>query len=182
MPVTTRTTTDVLAGTWVIDTSRATVAFSGRTSPLMPKLEAWFGGVEGAITVPAQRERLGGGDVEVLVDVRTVATRRKSWDEVLGTLDPFESARHPYAAYRSREVVWRGDRVTIDGTLTLRGVTRSVPLQATYAGDDGSDRMRVQAHGQVDRQEFGIRTDVPCLTALTPRRMSLDIDLELVRL
>ena len=60
-------------------------------------------------------------------------------------------------------------------------MTRAVPLQASYATGRDADRMAVRAGGQVDRAAFGVSFDVPGVGALVPRRLRLDIDVDLHR-
>lgn len=164
-------------GRWAIDPCRAQVGFSGRTSFLTPTIAARFAGVEGTIEVEDERA----GELEVVVDVTSMSTGNRAWDEVIAAFDPFDAARFPVAVYRGSAVRWQGERVDIAGHLTLRGVTRAVPLQASYAVGRGSDRMVVRAGGQVDRSAFGVSFDVPGVGALVPRRLRLDIDVDVVR-
>jgi len=70
----------------------------------------------------------------------------------------------------------------IDGTLTLRGVTRTVSLTASYDVGRHADRMLVRAAGSIDREAFGIRFDVPGVGKLVPRVLRLEIDVDVVRL
>jgi polyisoprenoid-binding protein YceI len=164
------------AGTWTIDPSRAVVAFSGRTSFVSPTIRARFAEVGGTVEVGDEHA------VRVDVDVTSMATGNRAYDEVISTFDPFDAARHPMAVYRSSAVAWTPDGAVIDGSLTLRGVTRTVSLTATYDLGRGGDRMLVRAGGSVDREAFGVRFDVPGVGKLVPRIMRLEIDVDVVRL
>jgi polyisoprenoid-binding protein YceI len=77
------------------------------------------------------------------------------------SFDPFDANHFPIAVYRSTQVEWTDRQVRIDGTLTLRGVTRSVPLTASYVVSRGGERMLVRAAGTIDRAAFGASFDMP---------------------
>ena len=164
------------SGTWAIDPSRAVVAFSGRTSFVAPTIRARFAEVGGTVEVGDEHA------VRVDVDVTSMTTGNRAYDEVISAFDPFDAARHPMAVYRSSAVAWTPDGAVIDGSLTLRGVTRTVSLTATYDLGRGGDRMLVRAGGSIDREAFGVRFDVPGVGKLVPRIMRLEIDVDVVRL
>src|SRR5262245_17311753 len=89
------TASPLRTGTWVVDSSRAVVAFSGKASFLTPTVSARFLGVTGSVTVPGNDGRgYAGGEVDVEVDVRTLTTGNRAWDEAITALDPFDSRRH----------------------------------------------------------------------------------------
>ena len=163
------------AGTWAIDPGRAVVAFSGRAGFLAPTISARFATVSGEVTVGRTH------GVRVEVDVTSMTTGNRAWDEVVGAVDPFDTGRFPLAVYESTRLLWTATGADIEGRLTLRGVTRPVALSASY--DVGrAGRMMVRAGGTVDRQAFGLRFDVPGVGKLVPRQLRLEIDVDVVRL
>jgi polyisoprenoid-binding protein YceI len=164
-------------GAWLIDSTRAVVAFSGKASFLTPTINARFLGVAGSVNV-AETPRGLHGAVDVSVDVKSMTTGNSTWDDLLTSLDPFHAARFPVAVYRSTRVQWTDGQARIDGTLTLRGVTRSVPLSASYDVARDGRHMLVRAAGSVDRQAFGISFDLPGGGKLVPRVMRLAIDVD----
>lgn len=168
------------AGTWAIDPGRARVAFSGRAGVLAPAISARFADVTGRISVAADGRPARHG-VRVEVDVTTMTTGNRAYDEVVGAVDPFDAARFPVAVYESSRVQWTGRGADIEGRLTLRGVTRAVGLTAAYDVGRSGDRMVVRAGGTVDRHAFGLRFDVPGVGRLVPRQLRLEIDVDVVR-
>jgi polyisoprenoid-binding protein YceI len=165
------------AGTWQIDPQRAVVAFSGKASFLTPTISARFLTVTGSVQVG---EDLIGGQVDVAVDLTTMTTGNRAWDEVITSVDPFDAATSPVATYRSTAVRWSGDEARIEGVLTMRGVTRAVPLTASYVVGRSLGTMLVRAGGSIDREDFGIRFDVPGCGKLVPRTLRLEIDVDAV--
>jgi polyisoprenoid-binding protein YceI len=163
-------------GSWAIDPGRAVVAFSGRMSFVSPTIRARFPEVTGCVEVGTEHS------VRVEVDVTSMTTGNRAYDEIISAFDPFDVARHPVAVYRSSAVAWTPEGAVIDGSLTLRGVTRTVSLTATYDLGRSGDRMLVRAGGSIDRNAFGIRFDVPGVGKLVPRVMRLEIDIDVIRL
>jgi polyisoprenoid-binding protein YceI len=174
---TARSAVNPRTGAWLIDSTRAVVAFSGKASFLTPTINARFLGVAGSVNV-AETPRGLHGAVDVSVDVKSMTTGNSTWDDLLTSLDPFQAARFPVAVYRSTRVQWTDGQARIDGTLTLRGVTRSVPLSASYDVARDGRHMLVRAAGSVDRQAFGISFDLPGGGKLVPRVMRLAIDVD----
>jgi polyisoprenoid-binding protein YceI len=62
--------------------------------------------------------------------------------------------RHPVATYRGSGCRAAGDGFTLGGELTLRGVTRAVPLRFTYTPGQGGAALEGSA--TIDRLDFGV--------------------------
>jgi polyisoprenoid-binding protein YceI len=174
-----RTATGPRSGAWVIDSTRAVAAFTGKASFLAPTISARFLGVDGSVEV-AETARGLSGALDVAVDVTSMTTGNAAWDDLISSFDPFDSDHFPIAVYRSTRVEWTDGQARIDGTLTLRGVTRAVPLTASYTVARDGERMLVRAAGTVDRAAFGVPFDVPGCGKLLPRLLRLAIDVDVV--
>jgi polyisoprenoid-binding protein YceI len=161
------------AGRWQIDTSTAHVAFAGRATRFSPTVQARFLSVEGTVQAgPAPTDAV----VDVTVDVRTMTSGNRAWDDLVAAVDPFAATRFPTARYRSTAVSWHGGSATVDGVLTLRGVERPVRLQAEHALSSCGGRLVLRGSGEVDREAFGVRLDVPGAALVIPRRLRLSLD------
>jgi polyisoprenoid-binding protein YceI len=168
-----RATTLLPPGTWVLDPGRAQVTFSGRASKLAPMFRASFGSVSGTVDV-ASTARL-----YVEVDLTSVSTGHRAWDELLRGLDPFAATCCPRATYRGSADLTVGDRARVDGELELRGVRRPVTLAVQLCPQ--GDEVLVTATGTVDRRAFGVRCDLPGVGRFVPAVMQLDITVTAVR-
>jgi polyisoprenoid-binding protein YceI len=154
--------------TWQLDPTRATVAFSGRANRLAPTFRAAFTSLTGTVVQTGDDVRLA-----VDIDVTSLRTGNRSWDELLRTLDPFAAGRFPLASYRGSAAL--GDReVPVDGDLELRGVLQPVRLIARLE-ETTADEVRLTATGEIDRRAFGVRCDLPGLGRLVPTVMRLEI-------
>jgi len=116
------------------------------------------------------------GSIDLAVDTASVDTgdsdkgsRARSRDEHLRSADFFNAAEFPKMTYKSTGVAFSGDNpTTIDGNLTLLGVTK--PLQLTVerfkcnpAQGTGKERCGGNATGKLKRSDFGMKTGIPNL-------------------
>lgn len=139
------------------DTAHSEIAFSVRHmvfAKVRGSFRTWRGAIEaseaGALTA-----------LTVEVDTASIDTREEGRDAHLRSADFFDVANHPSMSFRSTGV--RGDtagRFQIDGELTIRGTTRSVTLEAEFAGGGkdpwGNSRRGYRATARIDRSAFGL--------------------------
>ena len=162
-------------GRWLLDPATADVAFSGRATRLSPLVRARFTGVRGCVVAGPD-----GTTVEVEIDVRTMTSDNRAYDELLAAVDPFSVEQFPGAHYRGSAGDWREGAATVHGALALRGVVQPVVLRARHSASRLGDRLVVQAEGDVDPTAFGVRLDLPGAGLLVPRRLRLAIRVEAV--
>lgn len=161
-------------GSWVLDPARAAVAFSGRVSRLAPVFKAAFTKVTGCVVVGEATS------MDIEVDVRSLTTGNRGWDDLLRSLDPFDAEHWPMATYSGSADLTVGSRVAVGGWLELRGVRQPVRLLAQLQ-PRGENEVVVTATGEVDRRAFGVRCDLPGIGRLVPAVMRLDITVTAVR-
>ena len=99
----------------------------------------------------------------------------------------FDAERHPVLRFESTEIRRQGDDVTVDGTLTLKGVTQPVELHGTITGPlsdpYGGTRLGLELETTVDRTRFGIdwNADLPSGGRVLADDVKLTAQLELVQ-
>src|SRR5829696_5991276 len=116
------------AGRWAIDPGHAEVAFVGRHF-MLTKVRGRFTGVTGEVTVV---ERPEDSRLDVTIDMASVSSGDRQRDDHLRSADLFDVETHPLARYRSSAVSWRGASGTVEGELTIKGITRPVTLAVDY--------------------------------------------------
>jgi polyisoprenoid-binding protein YceI len=83
----------------------------------------------------------------------------------LASPDFFDVQRHPEVRYESDEIVRDGDRLTVRGTLTLKGVTRDLELRGTIVGPvvglGDAEVVGIELEGVIDRTEYGLNWNAP---------------------
>lgn len=158
--VDTTTPTAVPTATWQIDPVHSSIGFAVRHLGVST-YRGSFAGASGTIATSA------GGLSEVAgeVELANVVTSDANLTGHLQSPDFFDAARHPRATFRSTSIDQAGDDLTIDGELTLRGVTRAIVLRGelvSVATDPyGNEKIGVEVSGAIDRSAFGITWNVP---------------------
>lgn len=72
------------------------------------------------------------GSVDILIDAKSVDTGYGTFNEHIQGEDFLDTAQFPTASFKSTKVIFDGDKpASIEGKLTLKGVTRPVTLTVT---------------------------------------------------
>ena len=75
----------------------------------------------------------GTGSVDVTIDTKSVDTGSKLFDGHIQAEDYLDTAKYPTATYKGSKVTFKdGVPTSIDGQLTLKGVTKPVTLTITH--------------------------------------------------
>ena len=89
------------------------------------------------------------------IDTASVNTRDSERDDTLKSDDLFAVKQFPTAHYVAEQVHRQGrDKYTATGKLTLRNVTRDVPIEFTFENKDGSAWLKGSA--TLKRLDFGV--------------------------
>ncbi|WP_326825933.1 YceI family protein [Streptosporangium sp. NBC_01756] len=155
-----------VAGTWSIDPIHSEVSFVVRHL-MITKVYGRFGAFEGRIVTAADPLE---SRVTATVDLASVDTGNAQRDEHLRAADFFETDTYPTMTYASGGIRPDGDGFLLDGELTLKGVTRPVPLKLEVNGF-GPDpyiadpfagaRAGFTATGEINRMDFGVTYNGP---------------------
>lgn len=145
-----------VAGTWKVDPAHSEIAFSVRHLAIS-KVKGKFESFDVTVTTG---EDLADSTVEATIEIASVNTGQAQRDEHLRTSDFFAADEHPEMTFRSTDVRPEGDRLLVDGDLTLRGVTKPVTLTAEFGGITTDGYGQTKAGGEVtakiDRTDFGV--------------------------
>jgi polyisoprenoid-binding protein YceI len=100
----------------------------------------------------------------VKVNVASLDTHEPRRDAHLRSADFFDVERFPTMAYAVKSVAQDGDEYRIVGDLTIRDITREVPLTAEVSGPVtdpfGGTRIGVSAVGKLNRHDYGLDWNV----------------------
>lgn len=146
------------AGTWSIDPAHSTLEFS-ITHMGLATVKGRALGLSGTI--------VGGPEpsLEGTVPVAGITTFDENRDAHLRSPEFFDAERFPELTFRSTEIAAEGDRLRIEGELTIKGVTKPVRLEGrlTGAGADpwGNERIGLELETAIDRTEFGLTWNAP---------------------
>jgi polyisoprenoid-binding protein YceI len=145
-----------VAGTWDVDPVHSELGFVVRHL-MVSKVRGRFSRFSAEIVTGAT---LTESAVTANIDLSSIDTGNGQRDAHIRSVDFFDVDNHPTMTYRSTAVRPDGDRYVIDGELTLRGVTKSVPLvvELNGFGPDpyGGVRAGFSATAEIDRRDFGV--------------------------
>jgi polyisoprenoid-binding protein YceI len=150
--------TGYIPGTWTIDTTHSEIGFSVRHL-MVSKVKGAFREFSGTFVTA---ENPFDSSVEATVDLSSVDTGNADRDAHLRSADFFDTDNHTQLTYRSTGIRYDDEEgFVIDGELTLRGVTKHVPLQLEIHGFQqatpfGDTRTGFTATGEIDRRDFGV--------------------------
>jgi len=98
--------------------------------------------------------------VSAEIDLSSIDTGNEQRDGHIRSADFFEVETYPTMTYRSTGVRQDGDVYILDGKLTLKGVTKDVPLtlELNGFGPDpfGGTRAGFTATAEINRRDFGM--------------------------
>ncbi|HSO29999.1 MAG TPA: YceI family protein [Candidatus Sulfomarinibacteraceae bacterium] len=172
--------------TWTIDSTHSEVTFSARHM-MITTVRGKFANVTGSIELDETETDITGGRIQI--GIGSLTTGVDSRDEHLRSGDFFDVANHPEATYEVRGVRrLDGTEFEVVGDLTIKGVTRAVPLRAEFLGFyssmQGARRLGVSASGRFDRSAFGLNWNVALETGgwlvSDEVRLSIEVALEVV--
>ena len=145
-----------VAGTWTIDTLHSEVGFSVRHM-MVSKVRGKFTKFDGELVTG---ESPLDSSVTAEIDLASIDTGSEQRDGHLRSPDFFDTENHPLMTYRSTGVRANGEDFVLDGELTLKGVTRQVPLKLELNGFGqdpyGGTRAGFTATGHINRGDFGV--------------------------
>lgn len=143
---------------WNIDASHSNVQFSVRHL-VIAKVRGAFRSYRGTLELD-ENDNLGLAKVDVSIDAASIDTAEPKRDEHLRGADFLDAAAHPTLRFQSRSIARQADRYRVTGDLTIRGVTRSVVLDAEFQGRGndpwGGQRAAFSARTSIDREDFGL--------------------------
>lgn len=145
-----------VAGTWNIDPVHSEVGFSVRHM-MVSKVRGKFTKFSGQLVTAGDVQS---SSVTAEIELASIETGAEQRDAHLRSPDFFDTENHPVMTYRSTGIRADGDDYIVDGELSLKGVTRSVPLRLELNGFGpdayGGTRAGFTASAEINRQDFGV--------------------------
>lgn len=170
---------------WNIDSAHSGINFSVRHM-VVSKVRGRFAKYTGSVRL--DEKDLTRSTLEAEIDVSSIDTGTPQRDEHLRSSDFFDVERFPTLGYRSQRIEKLSDeRYRVLGELTIRGVTREVPLLVEYGGRAidpwGNERAGFVARASLDRKDFGLGWNQVLETGgvIVGDRVDIDIEIEVVR-
>lgn len=143
---------------WTFDPAYSTVEFVVRN--FFYNVKGRFSVLEGSIVL--DEDDISRSSVTAIIKANSIATGNKRRDVHLTSADFFDAEQFPDIEFRSSKVQRGKDRDSLDveGTLTIKGKSRSVALAVNEMdrsrSPNGEDFVYYSATTELDRFAFGI--------------------------
>ena len=147
-------TTELQAtGTFVADPVHSHVGFE------VPYAVATFSGEVTDFTAS-----LVDGKLEGSAKIESITLRDENLQAHVLSPEFFDAERHPVLTFAG-EVVRSGDKATVDGEITMKGITQPATLEGTIVGPTvdhfGATRVGLKLETVVDRTAFDMKWNMP---------------------
>lgn len=164
--------------TWVSDPPHSEVDFS-ITHLTISNVHGRFGHV--AATIIMNDADIAKSTVSATIDVTGVDTGEDKRNNHLKSDAFFDIAKFPTATFTSTGVAKSGDTLTINGNLTVHGVTKPVVLTAEgprgpVAGMDHKQHAGFSASTTIKRSDFGIGPKFPAAMVGDDVKLNIELD------
>jgi polyisoprenoid-binding protein YceI len=171
------------AATWNIDPVHSEVGFSVRHM-MVSKVRGRFTGFSGEIVTGAKPTD---SSVTAEIDLGSINTGQEQRDEHIKSADFFEVETFPKMTYKSTGIRVEDGEYILDGDLTLKGVTKSVPLRLEINGFGpdpyGGTRAGFTATGEINRRDFNVNFSAPMQNGgvVVADKIALNLEIEAVK-
>ena len=170
------------AGVYALDPAHSSVGAVARHL-MVTKVRGYFRDFSGTIHIDDDPLKSW---VEIEIKADSIDTRMPARDEHLRSPDFLDAQTYPTLTFRSTGFErTSSESFDLHGDLTIRGITRSITLRATYGGvapDQKGARLFFSATGELDREAFGITWNQALETGgvLVSKTLKLDIEIAAV--
>ncbi|HSZ49388.1 MAG TPA: YceI family protein [Streptosporangiaceae bacterium] len=171
------------AATWSIDPVHSEVGFSVRHM-MVSKVRGRFTTFSGQLVTAADPTQ---SSVTAEIDLASINTGQEQRDAHIKSADFFEVETYPTMTYKSTGIRVEDGEYILDGDLTLKGVTKSVPLHLELNGFGpdpyGGTRAGFTATGELNRGDFNVSFNAPMANGgvVVGDKISLHLEIEAVK-
>jgi polyisoprenoid-binding protein YceI len=152
------TAVQTLTGDYKLDLAHTRIGFSARHA-MVSKVRGQFDQFDGALHLDG--ENPANSSVEITIQADSIDTRNTDRDNHLRSNDFLAMKEHPEITFRSTEVEKLDqDHYRVTGDLTIRGITKSVPVDFEFTGNVvdpyGNQRAGFEGNATINRKDFGV--------------------------
>jgi polyisoprenoid-binding protein YceI len=171
-----------VAGKWSIDPVHSEVGFSVRHM-MVSKVRGRFTEFSGELVTG---ERPEDSSVTAEISLSSINTGQEQRDAHIRSADFFEVETFPTMTYRSTGVRVEDGDFVVDGDLTLKGVTKNVPLHLELNGFGpdayGGTRAGFTATAEINRRDFNVNFSAPMQNggAVVADKITIHLEIEAV--
>ena len=171
--------------TWAIDPSHSHVGFAIKHL-MIATVRGQFTDVKGTVVVDESDPTTA--KVDITIGIGSITTGDEKRDAHLRSPDFFEAERYPVMTFRGKRVESRsGNAFRVVGDLTIRDVTREVPVDVELTGRAkdpwGNERAALEATTKINRGDYGLTWNAALEAGgvLVGDEVKISIEAELVK-
>jgi len=172
--------------TWNIDPAHSLAEFKVKHM-MISNVKGHFSKITGVLNL--DESNVVNSVVEVSIESASIETRDAQRDAHLKSADFFDVEKHPFLLFRSNGIKQvRDGELSVEGDLTIRGVTRKAVLDVegpTPPAKDpwGGTRIAVSASTKINRKDFGLTWNSALETGgiLVGDEVTIDLDVQFVK-
>jgi polyisoprenoid-binding protein YceI len=179
-------TPPIATTTWNLDPAHSIAEFKVKHM-MISNVKGRFAKVSGILRL--NESDLANSQVEVSIDASSIETSDAQRDAHLKSADFFDVAKFPTLSFNSTRIKFvREGELTVEGDLTIRGVTRKVLFSVegpTPPAKDpwGNTRLAVSATAKIDRKDFGLTWNAALESGgiLVGNEVTITLDVQFVK-
>jgi polyisoprenoid-binding protein YceI len=172
--------------TWNIDPAHTIAEFKVKHM-MIANVKGQFSKVSGVLTL--DETNLANSRVEATIEAASIGTRDEQRDGHLKSADFFHVEKFPTLNFKSTKIsIVRDGELSVEGDLTVRGVTQKVNFQVEGptppAKDPGGNiRIAISASTKINRKDFGLTWNATLETGgiLVGDDVTITLDAEFVK-
>lgn len=147
-----------MATNWTIDPTHSEVQFKVKHL-VISTVTGSFRSFTGSLTT--EGDDFVGASAEFSADISSIDTGMEQRDGHLKSADFFDAENHPTLNFKTSKFKKLNDeQYSVEGDLTLRGVTKSIILKAEVGGFAtdfyGNEKVGFEITGTINRKDFGL--------------------------
>jgi polyisoprenoid-binding protein YceI len=141
-------------GTWKADTVHSRVAFE------VPYAVATFTGEVNDFEASLEDGKLSGA-----AKIASIKVKEENLEAHLLSPEFFDAEQHPVVSFSGSDIKRDGDKVEIDGEITIKGISQPAKLTGTVNGPSvdhfGANRIGFELETKLDRTAYDIKWQMP---------------------
>lgn len=146
---------------WVIDPMHSEVQFKVKHL-VISTVSGFFKSFEGALET--EGDDFENAAISFALNIDSIDTNQSQRDEHLKSAEFFDAAQFPQITFKSTSFKKTDDdEYALVGDLTIKGITKSVTLDAEFGGSTndfyGNTKAGFEVTGKINRKEFGLTWD-----------------------
>ena len=142
---------------WAIDPSHSEIQFKVKHL-MITTVTGTF--KDFSAEVELEGDDLNNAQVSFWANTASIFTNDEKRDGHLRSGDFFDSEKFPKLSFTSTRIEGQGDSWKVTGDLTIKDITRSITLNAEWAGAAkdpwGNTKAGLNLSGKIDRKDFGL--------------------------